>query len=135
MDDNDDDFFHITCHIDTSLREKIQNGEFIDLEKLLPKEHGSSLSDDQRLELVTREGMTYFAPAQDKTVKINSLRKWEQAFRVYAAIYTDKHPDRASEIWQYVYCINLAAGSYQWENVSFYDVTFRHLMAVKPLRS
>ena len=73
------------------------------------------------LELVTREGMTYFAPAQDRTTKITGLRKWEQAFRVYAAIYTQKHPEHASEIWQDMYVINLAASSLQWENVSFYD--------------
>ena len=36
----DDDFFHITCHIDSSLRTKIENGEFVDLDKLLPKDNG-----------------------------------------------------------------------------------------------
>ena len=134
-EDNDDDFFHITCHVDPNLTVKIQNGEFIELDKLLPKERGANLSDDNRLELVTREGMTYFAPAQDRTTKITGLRKWEQAFRVYAAIYTQKHPEHVSEIWQDVYVINLAASSFQWENVSFYDVTFRHLMALKPNHS
>ena len=79
-DDNDDDFFHITCHIEQSLKDKIQNGDFIELERLLPKEHGNSLNDEQRLELVSHEGATYFAPAQDKSAKINSLCKWEQAF-------------------------------------------------------
>ena len=36
--DNDDDFFHLTCHIDKNLRAKIANGEFVDLEKLLPSD-------------------------------------------------------------------------------------------------
>ena len=36
-DDNDDEFFHLTCHIEPGLRQKIERGEFIELEKLLPK--------------------------------------------------------------------------------------------------
>ena len=79
-DDNDDDFFHITCHIEQGFRENIQNGDFIDLERLLPKERRNSLNEEQRLEWVSREGATFFAPAQDKSAKINSLCKWEQAF-------------------------------------------------------
>ena len=33
-EDNDDDFFHVTCHIDSVMCEKIERGEFVDLEKL-----------------------------------------------------------------------------------------------------
>ena len=35
----DDDFFHLTCHIDSPLKNKIENGEFVDLDKLLPKDN------------------------------------------------------------------------------------------------
>ena len=37
VDDNDDEFFHLTCHVDSSLKAKIERGEYIDLEYLLPK--------------------------------------------------------------------------------------------------
>ena len=87
------------------------------------------------MEIVSRDGMAYFAPAQDKGSRINGLHRWEQAFRVYAAIYSQANPSRATEIWQYVHVINIAAGSYTWENVSFYDYTFRQLMSQKPKRS
>ena len=30
--DSDDDFFHVTCHIDENLKTKIQRGEYVDLE-------------------------------------------------------------------------------------------------------
>ena len=33
----DDEFFHVTCHIDDSVRERIKRGEFVELEKLLLK--------------------------------------------------------------------------------------------------
>ena len=35
---SDDDFFHLTCHIDEALKLKIEKGQFVDLDRLLPKE-------------------------------------------------------------------------------------------------
>ena len=35
---SNEDFFQLMCHVDASLRSKIENGEFVDLEKLLPKD-------------------------------------------------------------------------------------------------
>ena len=31
----DDDFFHLTCHIDANLKTKIEKGQYVDLDKLL----------------------------------------------------------------------------------------------------
>ena len=132
--DNDDDFFHVSCHIEAPLKEKIERGEFVDLERLLPRERANFRnSEDKKLELVSRDGQAFFAPAQDK--KIYGLRRWEQAFRIYAAIYSKAQPHRASEIWQYLHVINIAASAYSWENVAFYDYTFRQLMSANPRRS
>ena len=38
--DVDDQFFHIMCHIDEGIPAKIMRGEYMDLEKLLPKSRG-----------------------------------------------------------------------------------------------
>ena len=129
---SDDDFFHVTCHVDSALKTKIENGEFVELDKLLPK---SKYKAEGKLKLVNRNGATYFVPAESGNNKINGIRRWEQAFRVYAAIYSAANPHRAAEIWQYVYVINTAALTYSWENISIYDYTFRHLMAFNPGRS
>ena len=135
--DNDDEFFHIACHIEPSLRTKIQNGEYVELEKLLPRSGNklASANDDKRLELVFSKEGTFVAPSQDREVKINSARKWEQAFRIYAAIYTKENPSRSHEIWKYIHVINMAAATHSWDNVAYYDFTFRQLMASKPWRS
>ena len=134
--DTDDDFFHLTCHIEPALRQKIEKGEFVDLEKLLPKDRfPHKMSDERQMEMVNRDGMTFFVPAGEKDNRINGIRKWEQAFRVYAAIYCKENPTQSAEIWQYIYVINTAAASFQWENVAWYDFTFRQLMATKPHRS
>ena len=129
---DDDMFFHVTCHIDPMLKAKIAKGEFVELERLLPRQRGAG-GNDNRMNIVQRDGQTYFVPASSPN-RISSIRKWEQAFRIYAAVYSEANPSREAEIWQYVHVINVAASSYVWDNVSFYDVTFRQLMASNPGR-
>ena len=104
---------------------------------MLPKLRGTYLPNgtgDNKLDLVFRDGHSFFVPAATES-KINGVRKWEQAFRVYAAIYSKANPGRAAEIWQYVHIINVAASAYTWDNVANYDYTFRQLMAANPSRS
>ena len=105
----------------------------MELEKLLPRNRfPHKLGEDNRMEMVNRDGMTFFVPATDKDCSITNVRRWDQAFRIYAAIYCKANPTRSAEIWQYVYTIHTAASSFSWENVAWYDYTFRQLMAVKP---
>ena len=138
--DQDDEFFHKTSQIEPNLRTKIERGEFIDLERLLPKERSTSklAGEDlnrQLYQLITQGTNNYLEPRVQKKGKISGIKKWDQAFRVYAAIYTDANPDRSSEIWQYIYVIHTAAAANPWENVYYYDINFRELMASKPWRS
>ena len=85
--DQDDEFFHIASHIDPGLRSKIEHGEFVDLERLLPKERllgGRSVNDDLNkhlYQLITQDTNTYLDPPLPKTGKTNNIRKWDQAFR------------------------------------------------------
>ena len=116
----DDDFFHLTCHVDAAMKLKIENGEFVDLDKLLLRDKIAALngySEDSHMEWVQRDGGMFLVPAR-KEVKINNFRKWEQAFRLYASnYYCDKNPFCAKEIWQYISVIQMASTAYTWENV------------------
>ena len=76
---SDDDFFHLTCHIEPSLIHKIKKGEFIELEKLLPKDKLNNKNEENKLEWVQRDGGTFLVPVQ-RDGKINSFKRWEQAF-------------------------------------------------------
>ena len=38
---DDDDYFYLVCHVDSGLKAKIEKGEYIDLERLLPKKRNS----------------------------------------------------------------------------------------------
>ena len=136
--DQDDDFFHVTSQIDPGMRVKIERGEFVELERLLPRDRTAGKNEDlnrQLYQLITQGTSSYVDPPMTKSGKINNVRKWDQAFRVFAAIYTHANPERASEIWQYVYVIHTAVASNPWDNVYFYDINFRELMASKPWRS
>ena len=136
--DVDDQFFHITCHVDEALKGKIARGEFVALEKLLLKgKYGGrpNAVNEHKLDLVYRDGQSFFIPSAASDIKITGICKWEQAFRIYAAIYSQHNPHRAAEIWQYVHIINTAASAYVWENVANYDYTFRQLMSTYPQHS
>ena len=131
----DDEFYHITCHVESKLKQKIAKGEHVELEVLIPKSRSQIIKEDDRLQqFVMKNGSTYWAPPE-KEVKINNIRKWEQAFRIYAVIYCQANPNRSVEIWQYVHTINNATVSFAWENVAYYDSTFRQLMGENPSHS
>ena len=76
---NDDEFFHVTCHIDQTTHSKIARGEFIDLEKLLPKDsYGvgmatNGVNTDSRVELVSRDGHTYFKPVKESNYRLAKM--------------------------------------------------------------
>ena len=46
---SDDDFFHLTCHVDGNLINKKEKGEFVELDKLLPRDKRRK-GDDNRME-------------------------------------------------------------------------------------
>ena len=134
LDGEDDEFFHTTCHIDASLKEKIERGGFVALEKLIQRKTQLEPKDD-RLQLINKDGVSYFVPSIDRETKIDNIRKWEQAFRVYTTIYCSANPTRSGEILQYTDVIHRAASTFSWDNVAKYDYVFRQLMAAKPHRS
>ena len=133
LDSEDDEFFHTICHIEPAIRERIERGAYVDLEKLIQKRTQYEPS-EKRMQLVNRDGHSYFVPYERET-KIDGIKKWEQAFRVYTTIYCQANPNRAGEILQYVDVIHRAASIFSWDNVAKYDYVFRQLMAEKPHRS
>ena len=133
--DNDDDFFYVSCHVDSAMAAKCSQGDFVDLDKLLAKICLDRNNREEKLDIIKRDGHSYLVTTPDRDNKIVNIKRWDQAFRIYAALYSKANPHRAAEIWQYVHVIHTAAAAYKWDNVSFYDITFRHLMAANPTRS
>ena len=132
----DENYLVIGSHLDTSLKQKIINHEYIDFARLVPKDRITH-EDDHQMELVNKGGFTYFVPVSDRegiAGGINSFTKWEQAFRVYSNIYTHYYPDKASELIQYNHIIYTASQSFSWENVYLYDCEFRMHLSNYPQR-
>ena len=130
----DDEFFLQTSHVKPALVEKIEKGEFVDLVELLPREKYIH-NPDGRVHLVNKEGAPQFVTTTEKEPPmINSLRRWEQAFEIFATIYMHKFPEKAPELFQYKFNIKEAASVYIWDNVYRYDIAFRQLMALNQKR-
>ena len=59
----------------------------MDLENLLPQTRSKLSNHENKLDLVFKDGHSYFVPASSES-HINGIRHSEQAFRIYAAIYS-----------------------------------------------
>ena len=83
------------------------------------------MEEDQRMELVNRNGVSYWTPIVNREFgSITNFGKWETAFRVFADIYTTKYPGKAAELIQYSHVIHTTSLTYTWENVYYYDREF-----------
>ena len=131
----DDNYLVIGSHVDSNLQAKTVNHEYVDFARLLPKDRISK-EDDNRLEIINKGGLTYFAPVADREmVGITNFNKWEQAFHIYVNIFTRAFPERASELIQYNHIIYTASLSFAWDNVYTYDCEFRIHLSNYPQRS
>ena len=93
----DENYILVGSHVDLLTREKIQNGSYVDFAKLLPKDRSSL--DDNRMELISKGGQTFFVLAADReNAGITNFHKWEQAFRIYSNIYLKALPIRSTEL-------------------------------------
>ena len=130
----DEDYLVVGGHLDESMQSRIKRGEYVDFGKLLPQ--NKILSDNEsHMEFVIKNGKTYWSPVSDSIV-INGFSRWEQAFRIYANIYTKEFPQQSSELIQYNHIIHSISSQYVWDNVYAYDKEFRmHVARHHPQRS
>ena len=122
----DQDYQMIDAHLDETLKKKIVSYDYVDFSKLLTR-HKAFRYEDQRMEIINKNGMTFLSPVSEcDHVYISSYSKWEQAFRVYSNVLTAAYPHKVTELLQYNHTIHTASASYIWENVYSYDREFRH---------
>ena len=131
----DEEYLVIGSHVDETLCSKIINHEYVGFARFLPRDRVFQ-EEDQRMELVNRNGMTYWTPMVDKELgTITSFSRWDVAFRVFSNIYMTKYPHKSSELIQYCHVIHTASLTYVWENVYFYDKEFHIQILRHPQRS
>ena len=133
----DEDYVMMGNGVEDGIRNKIINNEYVDFSRLIVKNRIAA-DDDKRMEIINRNGQTFWQPIQDRDgggSTINSFHKWEQAFRVFSRIYTEHYPVKAPELIQYNYIIHSASLSFTWDNVYAYDCDFRMHISRHPSRS
>ena len=135
-------FNNSTCHLDLAIKQKIGAGSFLEINKLVNRNKLFKENDNMTMEKISHDGKTYFIPATGgnssnnrDVFKITNFARWEEAFRIYAQIYSQYNPHHAAEIYQYIHTIHTASLSYRWENVAYYDYIFRQNMSENPQRS
>ena len=103
------------------LREKIWNGEFVDLGELLNKD---PCKDEvwQKLVLINGE---IVVKQKSESPKIENIEDWTNAFIIYASIFLEKHPDQVQGIFKYLHTIRLAATRLSGQGWKNYDIQFR----------
>lgn len=127
--------FHLISHVDRKVRNQILEGDFtVEFKRLVPQSR-SHCKTDQRLQMVNKDGMSCFVPAdRDNFKDITSYKQWEVAFKVFMGILVSKWGDRAQELLQYSHTIQNASLTYPWENVYNYDIAIREIMTDNPGR-
>ena len=96
----DQDYSLVGNHLDDQTCQKIIRGDHVDFCRLLPKERISHEDKGSKMELVIKNGKTFWSLVSD-SVAITSFGRWEQAFRIYSNIYTKAHPQKSTQLIQY----------------------------------
>lgn len=127
--------FHLTSHVDRKLRDLILSGDFmVDFRKLIPQSRSRSKI-DPRLNMIYKDGMPSFIPADKDAYKdITGYTQWEVAFKVFMGIFVKKWPERANKLLEYSHVIHTASLTYPWESVFNYDIAMREIMTDCPTR-
>ncbi|KAJ8303595.1 hypothetical protein KUTeg_019991 [Tegillarca granosa] len=120
---------NLGVHVSCSLKQKIVNGQFIELASLL--EHTAINQPEQKIYISNGELITKEKPS----AKITSIEKWIDAFLIFTSVYCHAHPSRFLEFLKYMHDIRLGASRIRGMGWRSYDEQFRLRKAVDPSSS
>ena len=78
----DETYLSVASHVEESIVKKIIDWEYVDFNRLIPRDK-VFLEQDNRIEIVNKDGHPYFVPVRDNLTTISLFSRWEQAFRVF----------------------------------------------------
>lgn len=135
----DQEFSSLTARVNPEIKMRIERGQYINLQRLLPKFRVDPNDDHDKYRMVSKDGYSYFVDDKESSNKedglpVNSISRWDQAFRVYAAIYLEANPRKVQELAEYTQNIHKWSMTYPWQRVYNYDILFRQLVEKKPTR-
>lgn len=108
-------------NVSQTLKEKITNGEYIDLGLLLTNTaHGQEHNNI----IVMNNGQLQCQPKSGK--KISDISSWIDAFLIFMSIYVGSHPESAMGLIKYMYTVKLGASRSSGLSWYEYDQQFRY---------
>ncbi len=121
----------IDSQVSTKIKDKIWNEEFVDFGALLSNPgHDKYQISVQNSEAGTPASFCLEPVSRPK--KIISIEVWQQAFNIFAAVYTQKCPHEAPALMKYGQTIrDLAVRGQNWR---FYEENVRYLCATQASR-
>jgi hypothetical protein len=109
------------AHVSQTHKNKIINGEYIDLALLL---ENTTISEKQEKQIVINDGVL---STRDKTKQIiNIISKWTDAF----SIYSSAHPSKYQALLKYMHTVRLGATRVRGLAWKIYDEQFRLKMSM-----
>lgn len=111
----------ISMHVPQSVKQKIMNGEFIELHTLLNKQNDLEAQENKVLFM---NGQFTLKPTN--VIKITTIDAWLDAFFIFMSIYLSAHIDETHSLIKYIANVKLGAsrvsGGLGWRD---YDRQFR----------
>ena len=97
-------FQALDVNVPDNVKQKIVNGDYIDLGQLLQRRPGP----DKSRCLTIEDGLLVVQP-KPFTAKITDINQWTDAFVIYASIYSAVHPASTSGLFKYMHTVRLGA--------------------------
>ena len=116
-------------HVAQNMKEKIWNGEYIDLAALL-----DTSPDSQNLQSIVLVNGAFQVRNKPSKHKIDTIEKWSDAFIIFMGIFTQKH-GRFNEMLKYMSNIRFAEKMFPGLGWKQYDEQFRLRKAKHPSSS
>lgn len=118
---------NLGVHLTNNTKSKIINGEYVELNSLLPSYDQNS--DDKHLVLV--DG--HIQIKNKKTRSIGDIKVWTDAFLIFTSIYSSVHTDEIQGLLKYIHTVRLAASRVNNLGWLRYDEQFRYKKARNPM--
>ena len=121
--------------VNEATKNKIWNGEYIDLAVLLRQNLCPSATDNSGTLTVVNNQITIKQSGTKIKVPINSIQNWTDAFINFIIIFSLKHKDKATELLNYMAIIRGAAANNPIHKWLAYDTQFRLRMSSDPSKN
>lgn len=115
-------------HIPHSIKVKIWNCEYVQLEKMLDNDN-TQPENEQKLVII--DGQITFKPKENDKKNLN-IETWTNAFLTFASIFISRHPSEAQGLLKYIHTIRLGASRQSTLGWKTYDQQFRLRKGIDP---